>query len=79
LISRVYACRAEVNTGKLLEKLAINPTIIFRTILDQSVKEAGITDESIVSIFGRKMNENGIRISRYFELFDRMTTKFSMT
>ncbi|HOJ17098.1 MAG TPA: protein translocase subunit SecD [Ignavibacteriaceae bacterium] len=56
----------EVNTGKLLEKLAINPDDKFRTILDQSVKEAGITDESIVSIFGRKMNENGIRISRYF-------------
>ncbi|MHC1739127.1 MAG: protein translocase subunit SecD [Ignavibacteriaceae bacterium] len=56
----------EVNTAKLLEKLAINPDDKFKSLLDQASKEAAITDEAIVSIFGRKLQENGIRVSRYF-------------
>jgi len=56
----------EVNTAKLLEKLAINPDDKFRSLLDQATKEAAITDEAIVSILGRKLQENGIRVSRYF-------------
>ena len=56
----------EVNTSKLLEKLAINPDEKFKSMLADATREAGITDESVVSILGRKLNEKGIRVSRYF-------------
>ena len=56
----------EVNTGKLLEKLAKNPDDIFYTVLTESQKESETTDESVVDIVARKFNERGIRLSKYF-------------
>jgi SecD/SecF fusion protein len=56
----------EVNTGQLLEKLAINPDDTFRQILAEAEKEAATSDESVVDIFARKLTERGIRYSRYF-------------
>ena len=56
----------EVNTGKLLEKLAKNPDEIFRNVLAEAQKESERTDESVVDITARKFNERGIRLSRYF-------------
>lgn len=56
----------EVNTAKLLEKLAKNPDIVFKQMMNESVKEAATTDESIVDIMGRKLQQRGIRLSRYF-------------
>jgi preprotein translocase subunit SecD len=56
----------EVNTGKLLEKLAKNPDEIFRNVLTEAQKESERTDESVVDITARKFNERGIRLSRYF-------------
>lgn len=56
----------EVNTAKLLEKIANNPDDIFREILESSSKEAVLSDEPIVDIFARKLGEKGIRLSRYF-------------
>ena len=56
----------EVNTGKLLEKLAKNPDEIFRNVLAEAQKESERTDESVVAIIARKFNERGIRLSRYF-------------
>jgi SecD/SecF fusion protein len=56
----------EVNTGKLLEKLARNPDEIFRTVLAEAQKESENTDESVVDLVARKFNERGIRLSRYF-------------
>lgn len=56
----------EVNTGKLLEKLAKNPDEVFKTVLAEAQKEAMTTDKSIVDIVARKLNERGIRLSRYF-------------
>ena len=56
----------EVNTSKLLEKLAKNPDDIFRTVLAEAQKESEMTDESVVDIVARKLNERGIRLSRYF-------------
>jgi SecD/SecF fusion protein len=56
----------EVNTGKLLEKLAKNPDEIFRNVLAESQKESERTDESVVDILARKFSERGIRLSRYF-------------
>lgn len=56
----------EVNTVKLLEKLANNPDENFRKILDAAGKEASLSNESVVVIVGRKFQEKGIRLSRYF-------------
>lgn len=56
----------EVNTGKLLEKIANNPDQVFKSVLAEAEMESDRTDESIVDILGRKLGERGIRLSRYF-------------
>ncbi len=56
----------EVNTAKLLEKLANNPDKVFNTLLEESFKESESTEESIVDILARKLQSRGIRLSRYF-------------
>ena len=56
----------EVNTAKLLEKLAKNPDDVFRTVLAEAQKEAETTDESVVDIVARKLIDRGIRLSKYF-------------
>jgi SecD/SecF fusion protein len=56
----------EVNTGKLLEKLAKNPDETFRAVLAEAQQESERTDESVVDILARKFTERGIRLSRYF-------------
>ena len=56
----------EVNTGKLLEKLAKDTDQAFRDILKEAQDEVALSDESIVDIFARKSSEKGIRLSRYF-------------
>lgn len=56
----------EVNTGKLLEKIAKNPDDVFKKVLAEAQKEAAITDESVVDIIGRKFQERNIRLTRYF-------------
>jgi preprotein translocase subunit SecD len=56
----------EVNTGKLLEKLAKNPDETFKNVLAEAQKESERTDESVVDIIARKFSERGIRLSKYF-------------
>lgn len=56
----------EVNTGKLLEKLAKNPDDTFKNVLEESEKESEKTDESAVDIAVRKFQQRGIRLSRYY-------------
>ena len=56
----------EVNTGKLLEKLAKNPDDTFRKVMAESEKEAALSNESVVEIVARMLQERGIRLSRYF-------------
>ncbi len=56
----------EVNTGKLLEKIAKNPDDVFKKVLAEAQKEAAITDESVVDIIGRKFQERNIRLTRYY-------------
>ena len=56
----------EVNTAKLLEKLAKNPDETFRSVMKEAEKEAATTDESVVDIMGRRFQQRGIRLSRYF-------------
>lgn len=56
----------EVNTGKLLEKIANNPDNSFKTALAESEVEATKTEESVVDILASKLQAKGIRLSRYF-------------
>ncbi|MCX6174439.1 MAG: protein translocase subunit SecD [Ignavibacteriales bacterium] len=56
----------EVNTAKLLEKLAKDPDDPFKQILKSSEAESKLSDENVVSILARKMKQQGIRMSRYF-------------
>lgn len=56
----------EVNTAKLLEKLANNPDQVFNSSLAEAQKEAETSDESVVEILARKLQQKGIRLSRYF-------------
>ena len=56
----------EVNTAKLLEKLANNPDQVFNSLLAEAKKEAETSDESVVEILARKLQQKGIRLSRYF-------------
>ena len=56
----------EVNTGKLLEKLAKNPDDTFLKVMAEAEKEAALSNESVVEIVARMLQERGIRLSRYF-------------
>ncbi|MEJ2103819.1 MAG: hypothetical protein P8X47_04490 [Ignavibacteriaceae bacterium] len=56
----------EVNTAKLLEKLAKNPDETFRTVLAEARKESEQTDEPLVDLVAKGFQEKGIRLSRYF-------------
>ena len=56
----------EVNTAKLLEKLAKDPDALFGEILKASETESKQSEENVVSILARKMKEKTVRMSRYF-------------
>jgi len=56
----------EVNTGKLLEKLAKNPDDTFKKVIVEAEQETAISNESVVDIFARMMQARGIRLSRYY-------------
>ena len=56
----------EVNTAKLLEKLAKDPDDQFNQILKEAENESRLSNENVVSILARKLKEKGIRLSRYF-------------
>ncbi len=56
----------EVNTGKLIEKLAKEPDKTFNEILASSEKEAAKSNVSVVDLVAQKLKAKGIRLSRYF-------------
>ncbi|MDX1701052.1 MAG: protein translocase subunit SecD, partial [Melioribacteraceae bacterium] len=56
----------EVNTAKLLERLAKDPDQQFKDILAETVEEAKVSDQDVVSILTSKLGEQNIRLSRYF-------------
>jgi SecD/SecF fusion protein len=56
----------EVNTVRLLEKIARNPDETFNQVLAEAERRADATDESVVDILGTVMSERDIRLSRYF-------------
>jgi preprotein translocase subunit SecD len=56
----------EVNTAKLLERLAKDTDDQFNQLLKSAESESKLSDENVVSILSRLMKEKGIRMSRYF-------------
>ncbi len=56
----------EVNTAKLLEKLAKDPDQQYLDILKKAEAESKESEENVVGILARMMKEKGIRMSRYF-------------
>ncbi len=56
----------EVNTAKLLEKLAKDPDQKFLEILNEAEQQAKIEEVNVVSILAQKLQQNNIRLSRYF-------------
>lgn len=56
----------EVNTAKLLERLAKDPDDQFKEILKEAENESRLSDENVVTILSRKMQDKNIRMSRYF-------------
>lgn len=56
----------EVNTTKLLEKIAKSPDDAFKAVLKSAEQESNTSDASIVDLLGKKLKERGIRLSRYF-------------
>ncbi|MCL5028394.1 MAG: protein translocase subunit SecD [Bacteroidetes bacterium] len=56
----------EVNTGKLLEKLAKSPDDVIKQILAESEKTAAVSNASVVDLVAEKLKAKGIRLSRYY-------------
>jgi preprotein translocase subunit SecD len=56
----------EVNTIKMLEKMANKPDDIFIKVIREAEREAALSDEPIVDIIAKKFYERNIRLSRYF-------------
>ncbi|MEW6654747.1 MAG: protein translocase subunit SecD, partial [Bacteroidota bacterium] len=56
----------EVNTAKLLEKLAKDPDQQYLDILKEAEAESKRSNENVVGILAGMMQEKGIRMSRYF-------------
>lgn len=56
----------EVNTLKLLEKLAKNPDEHFYEILRATENIVKISEEPVVQVFAQEAKKRGIRLSRYF-------------
>jgi SecD/SecF fusion protein len=56
----------EVNTAKLLEKLAKDPDDDFKAFLKAAEAESQISDVEVVSILAANINNSGKRWSRYF-------------
>ncbi len=56
----------EVNTAKLLEKLARDPDQTFKQTLKESENESKVTDAEIVNVFTKRLQQKSIRLSRYF-------------
>lgn len=70
----------EVNTANLLERVAKDPDDAFRKALSEAEVESRLSEENVVTILVRKLQAEGIRLSRYFgsirenddEIIDRL-------
>lgn len=59
----------EVNTLKMLEKMANKPDAVFAQVMRESANEASLTDEPVVDIIAKKFAARKVRLSRYFGSF----------
>ena len=60
----------EINTTKMLEKLAKNPDDVFAKCLQEADSETKVSEENVVSVLARKLKANGKRMSLYFDFGD---------
>ncbi len=56
----------EVNTAKLLERIAREPDEEFLQLLAEAEEESRVSEENVVSILANKLSAAGISLSRYF-------------
>lgn len=56
----------EVNTAKLLEKLAKDPDKEFLALLKEAGEESKLSDENVITILASKLNDKNKRLNRYF-------------
>lgn len=56
----------EVNTAKLLERIARDPDDLFRKLLAEAEEESRIQEENVVTLLVQKIQAEGIRLSKYF-------------
>ena len=56
----------EVNTANLLERVAREPDELFEKLLSEAEVESRVSEENVVSILVRKLQDQNIRLSRYF-------------
>ncbi|HVO73093.1 MAG TPA: protein translocase subunit SecD [Ignavibacteriaceae bacterium] len=56
----------EVNTLKMIQKIAKNPNEVFNQVIKETEKEASVSDESVADIIAAKFKDRNIRLSRFF-------------
>ena len=56
----------EVNTSKLLEKLAKNPDEDFQKFMQLAIKDSKSSQENLVTLLSRRIQSSGKSLSRYF-------------
>jgi len=60
----------EINSAKLIEKLAKQPDDLFYKLLKEAQEETKTSEENIVSALAKKIRANGKRMSVYFDFGD---------
>ncbi len=63
----------EVNIKELLNKLAKNKNDAFFKALEDADKEVERTDEDFIAVFNDKLNEQGVKITRYYSSAEHRT------
>ena len=56
----------EVNTANLVERVAKDPDELFEKLLAEAEKESRISEENVVTLLVKKLQDQNIRLSRYF-------------
>ncbi|HGY55295.1 MAG TPA: protein translocase subunit SecD [Caldithrix abyssi] len=63
----------EVDIKELLDKLAKNKNDAFYKALEEADREVEKTDEDFIAVFNRKLNEQNVKITRYYSSAERRT------
>ena len=64
----------EINTAKLLEKLAKNTDDLFFKLLKEAEEETKRSEDNVVTVFAKKIKANGKRMTLYFDFGDVTAT-----